>query len=100
MLSGRTIGTDSDEMDKSVNSQGHSVLISGAELAARVDERYTTIDYWSKMGLLEFVRRGNKRLYEPESACDRCGTIRQRQNEGLNLEAIKREFNQADGRRR
>lgn len=86
--------------NESMTSRGQAQLITGAELADRVNEPYSTIDYWSKMGLLKFVRRGNKRLYDPEAACNRCETIRQRQNEGLNLEAIKREFNQTDRRRR
>ncbi len=78
----------------------HSNMITGAELAGRVDEPYTTIDYWSKMGLLEFVRRGNKRLYEPTPCEKRCDAIRRRQNDGLNLVAIKQEFDQAADRRR
>ena len=83
-----------------MSRQDHSQLITGAELADRVNEPYTTIDYWSKMGLLDFVRRGNKRLYEPSAAGSRCEAIRQRQNEGLNLAAIKQEFNKPADRHR
>ena len=70
----------------------HSELLTGKQLAAQTDETYSTIDYWAKMGLLEFERRGNRRLYHPTEAPERCALIRQRQNDGLNLEAIRQQF--------
>ena len=80
--------------------QDLSDLITGADLASRVGEPYTTIDYWSKMGLLEFQRRGNRRLYEPIVCEERCGAIRRLQNDGLNLVAIRQELERTADRRR
>ena len=61
-------------------------------IAELVGEPYSTIDYWSKMGLLLYERKGNKRLYVAPEAQARCDRIRQRQNSGLNLAAIKEEL--------
>jgi DNA-binding transcriptional MerR regulator len=83
-------------MPPSTPGSNSANTITGRELAARVNESYSTIDYWSKMGLLEYVRRGNTRLYDAVKSMRRCQRIRERQNVGLNLVAIKEEF----GRRR
>jgi DNA-binding transcriptional MerR regulator len=70
-------------------------LITLKEFASIVGEEPSTIDYWTKLGLLVCRRRGNARVYDLETNRDRCRKIRQRKDDGLNLAAIKREF---DGR--
>lgn len=79
-----------------MKNQDHTAMITGSELADLAGEPYTTVDYWSKMGVLEFVKRGNRRLYDPQTAGVRCEEIRRRQNDGLNLMAIKQELDGAD----
>lgn len=69
-------------------------LITGPRLAELVAESYSTIDYWSRVGLLEFERRGGTRLYDAASAADRCRRIRTRQNEGWNLVTIKQDLSE------
>lgn len=66
--------------------------ISLKQLAALVGEPESTIDYWTKMGLLTSTRQGNARYYDPDLNADRCRHIRQRKNDGFNLAAIKREI--------
>ena len=70
-------------------------LITLKQLAEIVGEEPSTIDYWTKMGLLVCKRRGNARVYDLDLTQQRCRQIRQRKDDGLNLAAIKREF---DGR--
>jgi DNA-binding transcriptional MerR regulator len=65
------------------------------ELAAVVDELPSTLDYWTKLGLLVSARRkGNARVYDPEVNVERIRRIRQRKDSGLNLAAIRREFDE------
>lgn len=62
------------------------------EFASIVGEEPSTIDYWTKLGLLVCRRPGNARVYELELNRERCRRIRQLKDDGLNLAAIKREL--------
>ena len=62
------------------------------EFASIVGEEPSTIDYWTKLGLLVCRRRGNARVYDLDINRERCRKIRQRKDDGLNLAAIKREL--------
>lgn len=75
------------------SSKSAAEPITLKELAALVDEQASTLDYWTKLGLLASSRRkGNARVYDPEVTVDRIRRIRQRKDAGLNLAAIKQEF--------
>ena len=69
-----------------------STLVTLKELAELVGEQPSTIDYWTKLGLLNSRRRGNARVYDQTLGVERCRQIRERKDDGLNLAAIKREF--------
>ena len=66
--------------------------LTGKELGLRIGEPYSTIDYWAKIGLLAFTRRGSRRLFDSTTTEARCRKIRELQDAGLNLAAIKREL--------
>ena len=67
-------------------------LVSGKELALKVNETPATIDHWSDVGVLVFTRRGRRRLYDPEVNAARCERIRRLQQDGMSLATMRRLF--------
>jgi len=67
-------------------------MVNAQQLAKLSGETYDAIDYWSEKGLLVFNRRGRKRLYPSEANVQRIKRIRDRQNRGHSLEAIRDSF--------
>jgi DNA-binding transcriptional MerR regulator len=64
--------------------------VTAQELARRCGESYETVNHWARMELLPCKRRGRRRLFAFEVCEKRCRRIRELQNEGLNLVAIRR----------
>lgn len=71
---------------------GDPATVSGRELALLVEEPAATVDHWSDMGLLVFVRRGRRRLYDPVVNRSRCERIRKLQQDGMSLATMKQLF--------
>lgn len=67
-------------------------MVNAQQLAKLSGETYDAIDHWSEKGLLLFNRRGRKRLYPRDPNVQRVKTIRDRQNRGHSLEAIRDSF--------
>jgi DNA-binding transcriptional MerR regulator len=71
-------------------------LVTAKQLAEAADESYDTIDHWSDKDLLDFHRRGNKRLYPLDGNLVRCKRIRELQNEGFTLTMIQKQFKKGE----
>ncbi len=71
---------------------GDPATVSGKELALLVGEPAATVDHWSDMGLLVFVRRGRRRLYDPSVNRSRCDRIRKLQQDGMSLATMRQLF--------
>lgn len=63
--------------------------VTAQELAEMVDEPYSTIDHWTRAGVLPCERRGRTRLYDPKTSAKRCRQARQLQNDGHSLVTIR-----------
>ena len=79
-------------MVKFVRKINGEVFITAKELAKAAQEPYATIDYWSGEDLLEYRLFGRNRFYPKDVTLRRCKQIRDLQDDGLTLRAIKKQF--------
>jgi DNA-binding transcriptional MerR regulator len=68
------------------------VYLTTKELAEVAAEPYDTIDHWSGEDLLEYRLLGRNRFYVKDVNLKRCKRIRELQNDGHTLRAIKKQF--------
>jgi len=73
-------------------------LISAKEIQAEYDISFSTINYYTNLGLLPIAgRRGNMRLYDPNQIKERMEKIRRLRHEGFSLRLIQRRFLSSSG---
>lgn len=66
--------------------------VSARQLADAAKEPYNTIDHWSGENLLSVSRKGRTRKYPLEENLKRCKQIRELQDRGYSLAAIREHF--------
>lgn len=69
-------------------------LLKAGELAKKVGVLYTTIDYYTNIGLIEVVdyTQGKYRLFKKDEALARIARIKELKDRGLTLDKIKKKL--------
>ena len=81
-------------MSKKTPKKKTPKLLNQSELAELVGVRYSTIKYYSEIGLLPFEQTGSKlrRCYEPKEALKRFKEIKKLKDKRLTIEEIIKHF--------